>query len=286
MTDTDKQYGRQLLNELDSAEAIFVGAAAGMSAAAGFTFYYEADDRFHKYLGEFHDKYGYEGSFNGFYCPYPDIESRWAFLARSTMIPLEAETGEPYKNIAELPVDRTYHVLTTNQDFQFTHVLPEEKISALQGDLRYLQCSKRCHDALYDGTEIYKKLNDNIDTDLRVPTELIPRCEKCGALMEPWVRGREFPEGAKYRGEYRKAAAFLKANSNKRILFLEVGVGRRTPMFIQEPFWDLTYHMSKARYMNINPAHAIAPEIADKSTLMHADIAPVLKAAAEAQRAA
>lgn len=286
MTETEQQYGKQLAKEIAAADAVLVGAAAGMSAASGFNFYYTADDRFNKYMGDFRDKYGFEGSFNGFYYPYPDLESRWAFLGRSLMMPLEAETGETYKDIAKLLDGREYHVLTTNQDFQFTRVMPEEKISAIQGDVRYLQCSRRCHDGLYDGTEIYKELNDNIDSDLRVPTELIPKCSRCGAPMEPWVRGREFLEGSKYHEEYRKVAAFLRANSDKRILFLELGVGRMTPMFIQEPFWELTYNMPKARYVNINPQHAIAPrEIADKSVLMHADIAPVLKAAVDAQPA-
>lgn len=175
-------------------------------------------------------------------------------------------------------------MLTTNQDFQFTRAMPEEKISAIQGDLRYLQCGKRCHDGLYEAQDIHRQLNDNIDENLRVPTELIPRCEKCGATLEPWVRGREFLEGSKYHEEYRKVASFLKKNAGKKILFLELGVGRMTPMFIQEPFWELTYQMPNARYVNINPQHAVAPrEIENKSTLMHADIARVLQAALEAQ---
>lgn len=286
MTDTQK-YGQQLADEIEKADAVLVGAAAGMSTASGFDFYYRADDRFMEHMGDFKDKYGFSGSFNGYYYPYPDPESRWAFLARSCTMVLESETGQTYIDIAKLLENRKYHVLTTNQDSQFARVMPEEKISAIQGDSRYLQCSRRCHDAVYDATEIYRKLNDSIDKNLRVPTELIPRCDKCGAEMTPWIRGREFLEGSKCHEEYRKVAEFLKQYSGGRILFLELGVGRMTPMFIQEPFWELTYQMPRARYTSINPQHAIAPrEIEDKSTLMHADIAPVLKAALDAQSAA
>ena len=83
-------------------------------------------------------------------------------------------------------------------------------------------------------------LNKSIDENLKIPRNMIPRCPKCGAEMEPWVRSWTFLEGKKYRKEYNKLNAFLKANKNKKILFLELGVGRMTPMFIQEPFWQMT----------------------------------------------
>lgn len=175
MNHTEKEYGRQLAAGVESADAILVGAGSGMSSASGFDFYYRADDTFWKYMRDFHEKYGYEGTFDGFYYPYPDEESRWAFIARSSTIPAEAETGQTYKDIAQLLAGKNYHVLTTNQDFQFTRAMPEEKISAIQGDLRYLQCGKRCHDGLYEAQDIHRQLNDNIDENLRVPTELIPR---------------------------------------------------------------------------------------------------------------
>lgn len=71
------------------------------------------------------------------------------------MINLEAETGKTYVDLEKLLRGRNYHVMTTNQDFQFTHVMPEEKISAIQGDARYLQCSRPCTDELYRADEIY-----------------------------------------------------------------------------------------------------------------------------------
>ena len=248
-----------------------------MSAAAGYRHYYEHDKDFVENLGEFEKKYGYRNSFDGFYYRYRTSEERWAYIARNLCMILDAETGQPYKDLFEILKDKNYYILTTNQDTQFTRVFPEEKISAIQGDWRYFQCSRRCHDELYDSVETLHKLNDSIDADLRVPSELIPRCPKCGAEMEPWVRSWVFLEGRKYREEHSKFNAFLKKNMHKKVLFLELGVGRMTPMFIQEPFWNMTYAWPNAFYITINPKDAIVPEeLKQKSLAIREDIAKVL----------
>ena len=185
----------------------------------------------------------------------------------------------------QLMEGKNYHVLTTNQDFQFTHVVPEEKLSAIQGDFRYFQCSHRCHDALYACKEQVYEMDAAIDENLCIPTELIPRCPKCGAELEPWVRGYTFLEGAKYKDEYRIVREFLDAYRDKKILFLELGVGRMTPMFIQEPFWNLTYSLPNAYYITINPKDALLPrQLKEKGLAIHEDIAIVLQDAAAAMQ--
>lgn len=270
-----------LAEKIAQADAILVGAAAGMSAACGFHFFYENDAMFQQYLGEFHRKYGYTGAFNGFYHRYPSPEARWAFLARMGYLLYECPTGGPYYDLMELLRGRNYHIMTTNQDFQFTRVVPEENLSAIQGDFRYYQCRRPCHDELYWNKELVYKMNDAIDETLRIPTELIPRCPQCGGELEPWVRGYTFLEGQKYREEYDKINAFLEANKNRNILFLELGVGRMTPMFIQEPFWNLTYSLPRAYYITVNPKDALLPrELAQKGWAIREDIAPVLRDAA------
>lgn len=122
------------------------------------------------------------------------------------------------------------------------------------------------------------EMNRAIDENLCIPAELIPRCPRCGAEMEPWVRGYTFLEGEKYRDEYRKIQEFLTANQERKILFLELGVGRMTPMFIQEPFWNLTYSLPQAYYITINPKDALLPqELSQKGWAIQEDIAAVLR---------
>lgn len=161
------KYTHKLLEKIEISDAILVGATAGMSAACGFNFFYQNDSYFQKYLGEFHKKYGYTGAFNGFYYRYPSSEARWAFLARMGYMEYECETGKPYYDLMELLAGKNYHIMTTNQDFQFTRVVPEEKLSAIQGDSRYFQCSRRCHDEIFYNKDMVYAI------DARVPSILI-----------------------------------------------------------------------------------------------------------------
>lgn len=280
VTTNNKNYEEQvrsLMAHIQEADAIVVGAASGMSAAAGYRHYYEHDKDFVDNLGDFEKKYGYRNSFDGFYYRYRTSEERWAFIAKNLCMILDAKTGQPYKDLFEILKDKNYYILTTNQDTQFDRVFPEEKISAIQGDWRYFQCSRRCHDELYDSVKTLHKLKDAIDSELKVPSDMIPHCPKCGTEMEPWVRSWVFLEGKKYREEHSKLNAFLKKNMHKKILFLELGVGRMTPMFIQEPFWNMTYSWPNAFYITINPKDAIVPEeLKQKGLAIHEDIARVL----------
>ncbi|WEE35626.1 hypothetical protein [Lactiplantibacillus paraplantarum] len=115
--------------------------------------------------------------------------------------------------------------------------------------------------------------------DTKVPTELIPRCPHCGAEAFPWVRGYgNFLEGAEYRHQYQKVSDDLNQHLNDaHILFLELGVGRMTPMFIQEPFWALTATFKGAYDVMINRDFEFLPEqIEAKGQAIKADIEQTL----------
>ena len=123
---------REFAEHIKGADAIVMGAASGMSAAAGYRHYYERDKDFVEHLGDFEKKYGFHNSFDGFYYRYRTSEERWAFIARDLCMILNAETGQPYKDLFEILKDKNYYILTTNQDTQFNRVFPEEKISAFR----------------------------------------------------------------------------------------------------------------------------------------------------------
>jgi len=143
--------------------------------------------------------------------------------------------------------------------------------------MRYFQCSSRCHDQVYYNKEQVESMYANIE-ETRIPTELIPKCQKCGEDMEPWVRSYEFLEGSSYQNELRKYNEFIIKNKDKKILFLELGVGTMTPMFIKEPFWNMTYSFPNAYYITINPKDAVVPqELSEKGLAIKEDIAHVLQ---------
>lgn len=275
----DQQYQdhiAELHQKLEEAEAIVVGGAAGMSAAAGYN-WYQTDEIFLNYFGKFADKYGIENIFYGFYYPFESREERWAYIATLIKFVYDAEPGQPYLDLEQLLQNKNYFILTTNQDTQFSKVFPEEKVSVIQGDWRYFQCSNRCHDQVYFNKELVDKMYQNME-ETRIPTELIPTCPQCGHDMEPWVRSRIFLEGSSFRNELIKFQVYLTKNKYKKVLFLELGVGKMTPMFIKEPFWEMTFSLPGASYISINPIDAEVPkEIANKGLAINEDIARVLQ---------
>ena len=70
----------------------------------------------------------------------------------------------------------------------------------------------------------------------------------------------------------------MQEHKDRALLFLELGVGRLTPMFIQEPFWNLTASLPRARYIAVNDRYNFLPrQLEDKGMVVLGDIARVLK---------
>lgn len=281
----DQQYQdhiETLIEKIEDADAIVVGGAAGMSAAAGYN-WYRTDETFLKYFGKFAEKYNIENIFYGFYYRYSTREERWAYIATLIKFVYDSKAGQPYLDLLQILQGKDYFILTTNQDTQFSKVFPEEKVSAIQGDWRYFQCSDRCHDEVYENKEKVEEMYANIE-GTRIPTEMIPTCPKCGQDMEPWVRSHIFLEGSFFKRELMKFQQYIMKNKYKKILFLELGVGKMTPMFIKEPFWEMTYSLPNAYYISINPEDAIVPrEIEEKGLAISEDIARVFQDALKEQ---
>lgn len=272
-----------LLQKIQEADTIVVGGAAGMSASCGYN-WYSTDENFMKHFGNFAEKYGIDNIFNGFYYRFSTREERWAYIATLNKFVYDSKVGQPYIDLRQLLEDKDYFVVTTNQDTQFSKAFPEEKVSTIQGDWRYFQCSHCCHDQVYFNKEQIDIMYKNID-GTRIPTELIPICPKCGKDMEPWVRSFMFLEGNFYKSKLSKYREYLTKNRDKKILFLELGVGQMTPMFIKEPFWNMTYSWPDAYYITINPKDALLPkELKDKGLAIHEDIAQVLRDVVDKQQ--
>ena len=135
-----------------------------------------------------------------------------------------------------------YFVITTNVDDQFFKVgFDKDKIFAVQGSYRYIQCSKACHNKLYDATDMVNKMINNLDDDLRVPSELVPVCHRCGEKMEVNLRKDEyFVQDKRWYEQNDRYEEFLRNAQNKKVVLLEFGIGFNTPGIIRFPFEKLT----------------------------------------------
>lgn len=95
--------------------------------------------------------------------------------------------------------------------------------------------------------------------------------------MLEWVRGYEFLEGDYYAEQYSKYRQFIQKAEGQKTVYLELGVGMMTPMFIKEPFMNLTYQNPQATYITVNPKDALVPrELADRGLVVKYDLVKVL----------
>ncbi len=269
----------EFARKIKEADCIVVGGASGLSSAGGGDFYYEDTPSFRRYFGKFADRYGFKGAFNGMQYPYKTRGEFWAYLATFLHTTQTAPVRKPYLDLDQILQGKDFFVLTTNQDTQFVKLYPEEKVAQIQGDHRFFQCSRQCCDETWDAVKPVEKMMEAMGNDTCIPEEIIPRCPNCGAEAFPWVRGYgNFLQGRKYEEQYEKISEYIEENADKKILFLEFGVGRMTPMFIQEPFWNLTLNLPDAYYIAVNTQYDFLPEqIEEKGFVIGKNIKQVLE---------
>lgn len=273
----------ELLKQVNLADAIVVGGGSGMSNAAGMDFWYEASPLFLKHMQYYYDKYHFEGLFNGFYNHFDSEEEHWAFLVLAIHLIFTEPAQKPtYEYLKKIIGNKPAHYITTNQDGLFKQYFDEKSISEIQGSWSFFQSSNPQTDKhLYPAEPIVNDLLPKIK-DHKLDEKYFPESPVDGSTFIPWVRGPEFLEDKRYYDEYQKFNDFINKHKDKRVLFIEMGVGRMTPMFIQEPFWEMTKYLDNSFYININPKDALTnPMIQDKSLLIGDDINEVLKEASE-----
>ena len=277
--DTPEEYRQKieaLKTALEKADALLVGAGAGLSASAGFTY---SGERFEKNFADFHAKYGFSDMYTGGFYPYTTPEEHWAYWSRYIMINRYADAPKPvYENVRKLVDRKNYFVLTTNVDHCFQKAgFDKERLFYTQGDYGLFQCSEPCHQATYDNEAQVRAMYER-QKDMRIPSELIPYCPRCGKPMSMNLRSDStFVEDAGWHTAAQRYADFLTTYKDGRILFLELGVGANTPGIIKYPFQQMTANNPQAIYACINYGEADCfDEIRERAICIDGDIGEVI----------
>lgn len=293
----DRSYEDKLSNikELTAnADAIVIGAGAGLSTSAGFTY---SGERFDKYFSDFKERYKFTDMYSGGFYPYETLEEHWAFWSRYIYINRYMDAPKPvYDNLYELVKDKDYFVITTNVDHCFQKAgFDKHRLYYTQGDYGLFQCSEPCHKKTYDNEDIIRKmvmaqgyefkedgslyLPEGRNLKLTVPSELVPYCPECGKPMSMNLRAdNTFVEDEGWHVAAKRYEQFLERHKNLNIVFIELGIGYNTPVIIKYPFWQMTDKWQHAHYICLNYGQAYAPdEIKDKSVCVNKDIDEVIR---------
>ena len=277
----------KLKDALNSADAVLIGAGSGLSTSAGFTY---SGERFAKYFADFAAKYGFADMYSGGFHPYASPEEKWAYWSRHVMINRYMDAPKPvYQKLLSLVQDKDYFVLTTNVDHCFQKAgFDKNRLFYTQGDYGLFQCSKPCHPYTYDNESQIRKMWET-QKDMRIPSALVPRCPICGRPMEMNLRADgTFVEDEGWLMATKRYSEFLNrhgiksirsifADPDKKILLLELGVGRNTPGIIKFPFWQMTAMNPNVTYACVNFNEAIAPDdIKKQSICVNGDIGEIL----------
>ncbi len=267
----------KLKQEIETADAIVIGAGAGMSTSAGMTY---DGERFAKNFSDFHQKYGFRDMYSGGFYPYSTLEEHWAYWSRYIFINRYTDAPKPvYEDLYYCIKDKDYFVLTTNVDHCFQKAgFDKKRLFYTQGDYGLWQCSKPCHDKTYDNEEQVRRMVQQ-QKDMRVPTDLVPRCPVCGVPMTMNLRSDDtFVQDEGWYAAAGRYEDFIRRHKGLHILFLELGVGANTPVIIKYPFWQMTAKNPKAVYVCVNFGEAFCPDaIEQQSICINADIGTVFK---------
>lgn len=165
---------------LNGADAVLIGAGAGLSASAGFIY---TGERFQKYFKDFALKYGFRDMYSGGFYPFESLEEHWAYWSRYIFINRYMAPPKPvYQKLYELIQNKDYFVLTTNVDHCFQNAgFDKRRLFYTQGDYGLFQCSKPCCQKTYDNESVIREMTAaqgftaNADNTLRLPEGAVPK---------------------------------------------------------------------------------------------------------------
>jgi len=262
---------------IKQADAILIGAGAGLSAADGFLY---QGPRFELFFSDSVKRYGFHDMYNAGFYAFPTLEEKWGYWSRQIFLNRYLDQpGEAYQMLHKLVDGKEYFVLTTNVDHCFQRsTFKHERMFYTQGDYGLWQCAEPCHYKTYDNKEMVLQMVKQ-QFDCKIPSDLIPKCPICGKPMKMNLRmDSSFVEDDGWHMAEQRYRNFLSEHLNENILFLELGVGYNSPGVIKYPFWNFVANNPDARLVSIDLHCVFVPDyIQDQSLLIKDDIVTVLK---------
>lgn len=113
---------------------------------------------------------------------------------------------------------------------------------------------------MYDAVDLFLEM-DQAREDCKIPFSMLPKCPVCGGNMAMHLRcDQYFVEEEHWHEAAARYADFMKANQNKCVVLLELGVGFNTPTIIRFPFEKMVREEGKWSLIRLNLDEAVVPE--------------------------
>lgn len=264
---------------LSEADAVLIGAGAGLSASGGFDY---GDESRVRALFPAHHACGLTTVtelLSAFWMVNRENATAfWAVWARHIYETIYAASIlEPYQRLFQLMQDKRYFVISTNVDEQFAKAgFPAERLFEPQGRYSLFQCSIPCSQEIYENHDMVKAMLANMPSPLAIREKDVPLCPHCGNLLMPNLRcdGRfvEKPHLVN-RDAY---LSFVEQNEHKKLLLLELGVGFNSPGVIRYPFDTLARSFKNTRLVRINAKYADVLSNSENGIGIQADLSIAL----------
>lgn len=285
---------RRLQDEIQIADAIVVGAGAGLSTSTGLTY---SGERFESYFFDFEEKYGIKDMYSGGFYPFSDEEIKWAWWARHIYFNRYIDPPKPvYRDLYSLLEGKNYFIVTTNVDHQFQRAgFDKSRLFYTQGDYGLFQSTNPRIKKTYDNEDwVIKAMEaqgfirdesgvfavpEDRKISMQIPKDLIPKCPDDNSDVTTNLRADDsFLEDEGWKRASEAYYNFIEENKGKHILYLELGVGANTPVIIKYPFWQLTRSNKRAVYACLNYGEVFCPkEIHDFAICIDGDIGETLR---------
>lgn len=268
---------REAREKLAAADAVVIGAGAGLSAAAGLDY---SGPEFKREFADYIAKYGFPDLYSSSFYDFPTEEERWARWARHIDYARFRPGAFPlYSELFNLVKDKNYFVITTNVDAQFRKAgFNPERIFEVQGDYGLMQCAVGCHPKTYSDKETVEEILKH-SHDLTVDSEYVPICPVCGGNMDVHVRKNQyFVQDEQWNKAATSYEQFMTKYADKgRVVLLELGVGYNTPAIIRYPFEQIAYRNPNATLIRLNADYPKGPrETASRTIAFTEDMQDVI----------
>lgn len=225
-TDLDARI-REAAEAIRGADAILIGAGAGMGVDSGLPDFRGAEG-FWKAYPPFRGRQFAEMSTPHWFDTDPELA--WGFFGHRMNLYRSAIPHDGFSILRRWGEHKPlgYFVFTSNVDGQFQKAgFSEKRVLEKHGSIHYLQCTRNCGQAIWPSAEVQIDVDE---TTIRTTSEL-PVCPRCGAIARPnilmfndWKWDHDRYEGQQYLYE-----EWLEGVADVRVVAIEMGAGLAIP---------------------------------------------------------